>query len=50
MFLAVVGPILTLITIAVTIWFLNTVKEIRDEIRTVRRYLQALYDERQQQR
>lgn len=42
--MVVLGFIAWLVPTVAGVWYLVTFKEMRDELRTIRRYLQALYD------
>lgn len=42
----ILGLIGWLVPTIAGLWYLWAFKEMRDEIRTIRRYLQALYDQR----
>lgn len=38
-----------LVTIAATLWYLRTLKQMHEEMRTIRRYLQAIYERMERQ-
>jgi hypothetical protein len=42
--LVLVGLIVWLVPTIAGLWYLYAFREMRDEIRTIRRYLQALYE------
>lgn len=44
--LVIFGVIAWLVPTLAGIWYLAAFKEMRDEIRTIRRYLQAMHEER----
>lgn len=44
--LVILGIIAWLVPTIAGLWFLAAFKEMRDEIKTIRRYLQAMHEER----
>jgi hypothetical protein len=34
-----------LVSVIIGVWYLTTVREMRDELRTIRRYLQAMHEQ-----